>query len=620
MHEKALQVIHKYRDCRIIEQAIELAPEIRQCLSADLLNKLNKLDLSQYQMGRMLERQDWDLPVIYGIREETTDRVFADPETFGKSLSVSESIISEWEPFQSMLLKEALLPIRNRQKTIFLLARATAIFRLKYGGRRTQEFVARLWKHRWIYDANACADLLWDVVDQIPDSPFKLERIPQEAEWTLQKITTLLKKAKDSVTNLNEWFEELYLLSPWVKYASLVYERSQHPEASKQIRWLDEVIADIHAVWLQGIQTLRGAISKEPFYWSIESSVKLDNDVKQNTLIELMKKIIGTPEKPFFTKKEFNEQKNRNLKKDQLRELSFGYNARTMYPKFWFQGVSEYIKSGIPPKSSLRQFDPQRLASIYITYSPSTALNILSGKHDQVFADAKAKGAHSVNIMTGSFNQDCNPLVDWLTRPGTEFESNVVKAVAAQRLMNWPSPYTPENDLSVLKGICCELARQARDAGQVIDAKLLTFIVFPPPGTRQIYSNGKVPGTEYLDVTLNSQMFSTSDITELLLHKPLNHSENTALAMTLESIIKRISTELSGSFSQHVCTSIYVVISELQRNQQQQRSHVIWIAWSEVFAALASKKGFGRDLAFASYLLLQVIFDSNELAEFKLTP
>jgi len=46
-----------------------------------------------------------------------------------------------------------------------------------------------------------------------------------------QKVVGLIQNAKDSVQHLDEWFEALYLLSPWVRYASQAIAMSSNPEA-----------------------------------------------------------------------------------------------------------------------------------------------------------------------------------------------------------------------------------------------------------------------------------------------------------------------------------------------------------------------------------------------------
>lgn len=321
-----LQFIRKYQDYTILRHAIKLVIKRKLYVPDLLLHVATEVFVEEWsETIQDLECEAWDFPVIYDTEKQTLEAVFFDPLTSDKSPDVTERL-SEWSRFQSIIWEKP-------DQAFQVLAKATVLYRARYGGRRTQEFITRLWKYRWVYGAGTCADMLWTVVDEVPNTPFTTEREEDEPKEAYQRAIQLIEKAKNEANSLDEWFEALYLLTPWVKYATIAFTRSNCSDASKYLRWLEEVMADIQGVWLTYILPLLGVFPSDMFH---------------------------------------------QWEKYELRDLSYGYRARVKYPLFWFQAIKQHIEEGTPVPDALTKFDRNHLLSIYITYSPILALDLLT--------------------------------------------------------------------------------------------------------------------------------------------------------------------------------------------------------------------------------------------------
>lgn len=379
MQSEELRIIHQRRDCKIINQFSTYIPEFEQRFSPDVLEALKADRSSSYEAAWMLAGEV-AIPIVF-TRDpsQTRNKIYADPATSGQMVPIWEAFI-EWEIFQEHLLKEKLIGQDGQAWQV--IARVLNIFRKDHTPRETQLFVERLWRHRWIYDATSCANWLLAGFVTDPKDLLRIVAEGHEGDRVFHEVELRLKQAKENAINLDDWFEQLYLLFPLVRYARLLYSTPRSEDEKKRQRWLDEVIADVDTIYMIGIFGLRGLEPKRQYYWEVP-------------------------------------QQGENPLREALRRLSFGYHARVMYPMFWFEAVKKYLEAGIPLPLSLGKFNPQRLMSIFITSGPRAAKEVLTpslefsrGLMVELFRDpSKPK---STQLFAPLERTDLEPGFSWL--------------------------------------------------------------------------------------------------------------------------------------------------------------------------------------------------------------
>ncbi|MCF6258077.1 MAG: hypothetical protein L3J98_14975 [Gammaproteobacteria bacterium] len=113
--------------------------------------------LSSSEEKWILSDIEIDLPAIYTDICDGQDRRFSDPISTGQKESLHNTL-DVWAKYQNALLETHITG--DQSKMVDSIYKALECFYEQHGGRETQLFIERLWKHRWIYDADFCAHML----------------------------------------------------------------------------------------------------------------------------------------------------------------------------------------------------------------------------------------------------------------------------------------------------------------------------------------------------------------------------------------------------------------------------------------------------------------------------
>jgi hypothetical protein len=347
MDQHVLQVVNKLRDHKILTAFSTIIPTFAEKVPIRIVKQATSLSLSPEEAAWALTDPEIDLPLISAEEDAPPERYYVDPITDQQYLPFNSTLV-RWGAFQESSLREQLLG--DQSLTNRFLGRAIRRFFEKYGPSETQRFIWCLWRHRWIYDSWTCsAWLSGTIADQRTDAGRRIfRRIAEgrEGEEQLRTLESWLLNAKDNVTTLDDWFELLYLISPWIGYTRTAFEQSDSTDSLKHVRWLDEASADLGAVFITGVSSILNQEVEAPHYWSISLPGRsLDPDVFKMA----------------------------------YRDLEFGYRSRIKYPRFWIEAVRSALETGADVHS-IGQYSHQRLLSIFITYAPIGAGLSLGGR------------------------------------------------------------------------------------------------------------------------------------------------------------------------------------------------------------------------------------------------
>ena len=153
----------------------------------------------------------------------------------------------------------------------------------------------------------------------------------------------------------------------------------------------------------------------------------------------------------------------------------------------------------------------------------------------------------------------------------------------------------------------------------MIDIRAIIFLLFSGPVDTNPYSYSlKGHSAQYLSQELSTREFCAVDIFQALQSKPLNHERDVELTEHILLLAEKTALDASN-VPVAIYRSLYVILFELQK-ETKQRPYVIWQCWSEVFQTLCRKTGFGKIIAFISFLLVYVIYAPEELSHFKMLP
>lgn len=364
MEDFLLNLVHKLRDRRIIEAFSRYVPELVGNLPDALSSQLMNIKPTILEAAVILQQPHVEIPLLLAANAERDEAPrFEDPSTTGRPVELLQ-VMSAWEPFQEETIEVALYGFKTimtalqsgRTTTSMKTLQAALESFYDQGGKvPTHQFIERLWRHRWIYEADMSAYwlMLAALVEEAPTDPEQAWVSLAQGEEPGRILTLIeerLGQAKINSKDLDDWFESLYLITPWVKYAKVLYKADSSDDGKKHLRWLEEVIADIYSIWFIGIEMLlqRLMAATGPYYWAWSS---FEGRIEEATLIR------------------------------EMRELSYGYRARVQYPRFWFEAVGNAIQERQNPPIDIGNFNPRRLISIVITYSPTRAARLLGHKH-----------------------------------------------------------------------------------------------------------------------------------------------------------------------------------------------------------------------------------------------
>jgi hypothetical protein len=329
----------KLQDQIIIKSAAETQQKIGRAVSHKSMKWLTELSLSQEEQEALKSNPDVNFPVVFteAIRKEQgIDSFFIYPEKEGKLLKLQDWI-NYWIPFQFLNFFDKDDKILSNH-----ISRALAFASRTYNERDCQSLIDQLWKHRFIYNAYKCAE--WRLI-ALAHSEEEFQDIilnGNEAERAFAEVETQLNKIKEEVQSLDEWVENLYLLIPLVKYTLRLHYslNSASEEIKKRTRFIDEVSADIHAIFFAKMLTGISMGMENP--WSATHIHK--NKVSSEQLPGVK------------------------------RNLSYHYRARVFFPKFWFEKAVSFLESDSDSLPiSLNEYDQRHLASCWISYLPDDA-------------------------------------------------------------------------------------------------------------------------------------------------------------------------------------------------------------------------------------------------------
>lgn len=358
-------LVHRLRDRRIIQAFAKLLPSFVETITPQRYERLIDIELTALDGAVIFQEPKLDIPLLPTDKfQRPGAENYEDPYSTGRKVELLTAM-SIWEPYQEQMIKDALRgtwSFLDSQSSGRILRSAIPIqkalesFYERNGTLPTEQFLQRLWQHRWIYNADFCAFWLQlvAIVRHGATSAEEANSALTDSGEPLRAFTLveqLLADAKETSEDLNDWFEKLYLAMPFAHYAGLLYRMDQSGDGKARARWLAEARADINTIWSMGIEIflprLQPLIGPAPHFWSLPD--------------------LGA--KPSAA----------NIKHE-LRRLSFNYRTRITYPRFWFDAARNSLQSGVLPSEMIGEYEPRRVISMAITYSPMRASWLLAGK------------------------------------------------------------------------------------------------------------------------------------------------------------------------------------------------------------------------------------------------
>ena len=348
-----LFVIQKMQDQMIIDSAMQCDENVKRIMSHDSMRRLTEMSVSLSEKEIFNAKPDVDYPVILTetFRQKMrTNLMFIDPQKAKKPLKVGEWLYF-WLPFHYLNLE------KNNEQASLLIGRALREASNYYDKQELQQFIDRLWKHRWIFDAFKCAQWRLMVLAENEKELGSIISEGKEAKRAFDELESRLTYIKDNVQTLDEWIDELYILSPLVKYNLIIHRemKSDKDDVKQRERFVDEISADIYAI----------------FNATMVFGIFLGNEKVWTSL--------------YLPKDKVSPEQVRTLK----REMSYKYRARVIYPKFWFDDAISYLTNEhIEIPTRLYSFSQQHFLSCFISYDPESAYRTFSAMHSP--EDSKA--------------------------------------------------------------------------------------------------------------------------------------------------------------------------------------------------------------------------------------
>jgi hypothetical protein len=336
MDELTLNAVRREQDARILVAVRRFFPRSRRLLERPGLDSLIYSRLSNGERSALSHHQP--LPIIVPDADAQARGLFLDPPRVGEAPAVSEALLlwgqfidSVFEQYGSISQEEQVSYYGEAYLGTWFAMRALreAYHSHGYAPADLLGLIDCLWAHRSIVDVNECARMRTGVVasfgDELGDEP---ERVWSELEQRLEA-------AREKAMSIDEWLEDLYLLSPLASYLYRYYWQSTDEDGRRRHRFVDEIYADIGTIFFHCV---RAVIEQNSTAWT-----------------------------DAFLARPLTEAADKRAFK---RALSYRYRARIFYPRFWYETALDAATAGGPPPSILNEFDPQRALSIAYTRSP----------------------------------------------------------------------------------------------------------------------------------------------------------------------------------------------------------------------------------------------------------
>jgi hypothetical protein len=249
-----------------------------------------------------------------------------DPQRTGKVLRAHDYFQS-WIRFIIMAFQGNSYPLNIVQD---ILRNASSL----YSKDELLVIIDQLWRDRWVIDCHEVGRLRLSILASDMEDLEQLKRgsYPDKAFAVFEDE---LNHAKEDSQSLDEWLEALYGISSLVHCLYMIYQTDSSEEGRKRHRFIDEVGADIGTI-------ITSCITE----WASGNSLIMSKRFLLDPLSET--------------------SDLRQLR----RELSYKYNARVFYPKYWYDLAWDYVNSdrqNLPDK--LDKVDFIHLSSLGLTHS-----------------------------------------------------------------------------------------------------------------------------------------------------------------------------------------------------------------------------------------------------------
>ena len=199
----------------------------------------------------------------------------------------------------------------------------------------------------------------------------------------------------------------------------------------------------------------------------------------------------------------------------------------------------------------------------------------------------------------------------WLIEPLGDKEAETInKAIscsAAVALSNQNFLNDIEGQLAVRKKLCQQAVK-----AYGIDARAVIFILFGGTGDPYAFFKDGFASIFLKDEAALQREFCALDIVETLRSMPMNINAAVVLKNEILGLAEQLAIQEPDA-NPAVYRSLYAAVTELIKPADEQRAHVVWKCWGEVFLYLCVKPNFGPKLALISFLLLDLVDRSKDI-------